>query len=109
MKIAIDTILIPLDHIEPQLELNIYGEKKQSIYSLENEFAFENGEAPIQILEGQFYHYYINLKGIATSKYQIRENVIVKNAIRKDVSQGRISPNIYVGSLPLTLFKTETN
>ena len=109
MKIAIDTILIPLDHIEPQLELHIYGDKKQTIYSLENEFAFENGEAPIQILEGQFYHYYVNLKGIATSKYQIRENVIVKNAIRKDVSQGRISPNIYVGSLPLTLFNTETN
>ncbi len=50
MKIAIDTIQIPLDHIEPQLELNIYGDKKQSIYSLDNEFAFENGEAPIQIL-----------------------------------------------------------
>ncbi len=109
MKIAIDTIQIPLDHIEPQLELHIYGDKKQSIYSLEKEFAFENGEAPIQILEGQFYHYYINIKGIATSKYQIRENAIVKNANRKDVSVGTISPNIYVGSLPLTLFNTETN
>jgi predicted component of viral defense system (DUF524 family) len=109
MKEAKDIIHIPLDHIEPQLELHIYGDKKQSIYSLENEFAFENGEAPIQILEGQFYHYYINLKGIATSKYQIRENVIVKNAIRKDVSEGRISPNIYVGSLQLEIINNETN
>ena len=52
MKETKDIIHIPLDHIEPQLELHIYGNKKQTIYSLENEFAFENGEAPIQILEG---------------------------------------------------------
>jgi predicted component of viral defense system (DUF524 family) len=109
MKEVKDIIHIPLDHIEFQLVLSIYGDKKQSIYSIENEIAFENGEAPIQILEGQFYQYYIKLNGIATSKYQIRENVIVKNAIRKDVSEGRISPNIYVGSLQLEIINNETN
>lgn len=62
-----------------------------------------------QILEGNFYNYYFLWHGVANHKYQLRENVIVKNTLREGVSEGRISPNIYVGSLPLTIYNKETN
>ncbi len=108
MKIAIDTILIPLDHIEPQLELHIYGKRNKTLYSIDNHTAIENGESTIQILEGASYNYYFKLNNYSTSKYQLHENVIIENANRNDVSEGWISPNIYVGNLQLKIFNTET-
>ena len=61
MKIAIDTILIPLDNIEPQLELHIYGKRNKTLYSIDNHTAIENGESTIQILEGASYNYYFKV------------------------------------------------
>ena len=106
-----DEIRIPLDFIESKLELIIYGDRKNSSFTIDFEFASENGMSAYQILEGCFYNYYFHLDGKSTQRYQLRENVIVKNSQRKDVSEGRIAPNTYVGSLPLTIHKTtnETN
>jgi predicted component of viral defense system (DUF524 family) len=108
MKEKSTDIKIPLDFIEANLELHIYGNRKETLYSIDKQIALENGMSPYQILEGNFYNYYFKLRGNANHQYQIRENIIVKNALREDVSEGRISPNIYVGSLPLTIYNKET-
>lgn len=108
MKEQKSDIKIPLDFIEHNLELHIYGNRKGTLYSIENQTALENGESPYQLLEGNFYNYYFKLGGLVNHKYQISENVIVKNSLREDVSEGRISPNIYVGSLTLEIYTKET-
>jgi predicted component of viral defense system (DUF524 family) len=108
MKEHISEIKIPLDFIETNLELHIYGNIKESLFFIDNEIALENGMSPYQILEGNFYNYYFKLNGKANNDYQLRENIIIKNALRDDVSEGRISPNIYVGSLPLTVYNKTT-
>jgi predicted component of viral defense system (DUF524 family) len=109
MKVQSNEIKIPLDFIKPNLELYVYGNRKETLYTIDKEIALENGMSPYQILEGNFYNYYFKLCGNANHQYQLRENIIVKNALREGVSEGRISPNIYVGSLPLTVFNIETN
>ena len=101
-------IAIPLDFIEPSLELHIYGNKKDTLFEIDNQVALENGESPYQILEGYFYNYYFQKNGVSNHDYQLIENNVVKKSLREDVSEGRISPNIYVGSLTLTVFNIET-
>jgi predicted component of viral defense system (DUF524 family) len=108
MKEPSTEIKIPLDFIKPSLELFIYGNRKETLYTIDKQIALENGISPFQILEGNFYNYYFKLHGNANHEYQLRENIIVKNALREDVSEGRISPNIYVGSLPLTVYNKTT-
>ena len=108
MKEQSTDIKIPLDFIEANLELYVYGNRKETLYSIDKQIALENGMSPYQILEGNFYNYYFKLCGNANHQYQLRENIIVKNALREDVSEGRISPNIYVGSLPLTVYNKTT-
>jgi len=108
MKEQQSEIEIPLDFIEPNLTLHIYGDREKSLYSIDIQTAIENGESPYQILEGNFYNYYFKLKGKSNNQYQLREDVIVKNALRKDVSEGRITPNIYVGNLPLIIYNVES-
>jgi predicted component of viral defense system (DUF524 family) len=108
MKEKKSEITIPLDFIEPKLELHIYGNKKDTLFEIDNQVALENGESPFQILEGYFYNYYFKQAEKTKLHYQLRENNVVKNTLRKEVSEGRISPNIYVGSLTLTVFNIET-
>ncbi len=108
MKEQSTDIKIPLDFIEANLELYVYGNRKETLYTIDKQIALENGMSPYQILEGNFYNYYFKLRGNAYHQYQLRENIIVKNALREDVSEGRISPNIYVGSLPLTVYNKTT-
>ena len=101
-------IAIPLDFIEPSLELHIYGNKKDTLFEIDNQVALENGESPFQILEGYFYNYYFQKNGVSNHDYQLIENNVVKNSLRKDVSEGRISPNIFVGNLSLNILNLET-
>jgi predicted component of viral defense system (DUF524 family) len=108
MKEQSTNIKIPLDFIESNLVLFIYGNRKETLNLIDQQIAIDNGMSPYQILEGNFYNYYFKMSGIANHKYQLRENIIVKNALREDVSEGRISPNIYVGSLTLTIYNKTT-
>jgi predicted component of viral defense system (DUF524 family) len=108
MKEQCTEIKIPLDFIEAKLELFIYGNRIETLYLIDEQIALENGMSPYQILEGNFYNYYFKLQGNANHQYQLRESIVVKNALREDVSEGRISPNIYVGSLPLTIYNKTT-
>ena len=110
MKEQSTYIKIPLDFIEANLELYVYGNRKEvTLYTIDKQIAFENGMSPYQILEGNFYNYYFKLGGNPYHEYQLREDSVVKNFKRPDVSEGNISPNIYVGSLPLTVRNVKTN
>ena len=112
MKEQRSNIKIPLDFIEANLELYVYGygnRKEVNLYTIDKQIAFENGMSPYQILEGNFYNYYFKLGGNPYHGYQLREDSVVKNFKRPEVSEGNISPNIYVGSLPLTVRNVKTN
>lgn len=100
-------IEIPLENIQKHLKLYIYGDMEQTIYQIDEEEAIENGEAVYQLLEGNFYSYYFKLADKPNHDYQLRKdsNGIVNNARRKDVSEGRISPNIYVGTLQIEIYR----
>jgi hypothetical protein len=62
MKEQSTYIKIPLDFIEANLELYVYGNRKEvTLYTIDKQIAFENGMSPYQILEGNFYNYYFNI------------------------------------------------
>jgi predicted component of viral defense system (DUF524 family) len=96
-------ISIPLTSISNELELFIYEEFDGTLYEISEIEADEFGEAKYQLLEGRNYNYYFN-----DNNYQLQEQSgIVINSKRKDVSEGRITPNIYVGTLTLFLTKKD--
>ena len=106
MRVPEKEIEISLDALESGLKLCIFPERENSIYQIDEEEANNEGEAPYQLLEGNFYNYYFkNSKG-DNHNYQLVEDTtgIIKRSKRQGVSQGRISPNIYVGSLNLDIY-----
>lgn len=109
MKKQSNEINIPLDFIESNLELCVYGNREETLYSIDKQIALGNGMSQYQILEGHFYNYYFKLRGHPNHQYQLKENIVIKNSLREDVCEGRITPNIYVGSLPLTVCNIATN
>lgn len=108
MKNKKTEIEIPVPDI-PGLSLWIYSNKESTIRTLEQEGLENILESPYQLLEGHFYNYYFELNKNQSNDYQINENTIVKHSNRKKVAEGRINPNIYVGSLPLEIVKNEQN
>lgn len=105
MKYKKTEIEIPIPEIEG-LSLWIYSNKEDTIRILDTDRA--ELESPYQLLEGHFYNYYFELNRKACNEYQLIENTIIKHSKRKKVAEGRISPNIYVGSLPLTITKNDS-
>jgi predicted component of viral defense system (DUF524 family) len=98
-------IAIPLYKIENDLMLFIYEEQEKSLFEIEEEEALKNGESKYQLLEGRSYNYYFK-----NSDYQVKPHSgIVINSKRNDVSEGRITPNIYVGTLTLFISKKDDN
>ena len=92
-------ISIPLTSVSNELELFIYEEFDGTLSEISDIEADEFGEAKYQLLEGRNYNYYFK-----DNNYQLKEQSgIVINSKRKDVSEGRITPNIYVGTLTLCL------
>jgi predicted component of viral defense system (DUF524 family) len=88
---------INLDHIVKGLSIEIYP-------LIADTFSFvldanENNEAEYQIKEGCFYQYKFNLPG-----YRLKADSVVEVSAF-NVSEGRISPNYYVGTLILPVFK----
>lgn len=96
-------ISISLDKIREGLKLIIYEEHQNTLFEISDSEIEEYGESRFQLLEGRSYNYYFN-----SLKYQLRETSgLVFNSIRIDVSEGRITPNIFVGSLTLYLIDRE--
>lgn len=96
-------ISIPLNSVSNELELFIYEEFDGTLFEISDIEADEFGEARYQLIEGRNYNYYFK-----DNKYQLKEQSgIVINSKRKEVSEGRITPNIYVGTLTLCLVKKD--
>lgn len=91
---------IPLDSVEEGLFLHIKAKAHYSVFKVED--AEANGEAPFQIKEGNFYHY----KFSSSSYYFKTDEIVEQDPFNKH--QGRISPNIYVGTLSIPLFQKDS-
>ena len=84
---------IPISVNNKNVMLTIYGENSD-VTLIEINDAIENGEAPFQIREGSYYEYKI------TNGFSLKPSEIVIQSKIND-STGRISPNIYVGTLTI--------
>ena len=93
-------IQIPLSFFNDTDYLEIYPENNAKLYQITEDEANENGESIFQILEGNCYEYAFN-----NNNYRLRCDGIVIPSKRAQ-SQGRIVPNIYVGTL--TLFVSDS-
>jgi len=88
---------INLDHIEEGLQLTIDAKVDNTLFVLSD--AFENGEAKHQLVEGCTYDYELN-----DNRYTLAKSQTVQPHSRKNYL-GTISPNIFVGTLTLPVFK----
>lgn len=93
-------IVIPVTTPEKKIELTLYGENPVDTIIIKDD-AFENGEAQVQIKEGHFYEYKID-----DDYFLCPSEIVSQSNINK--SSGRISPNIYVGTLSIDVLKTTT-
>ncbi|MBK7439301.1 MAG: DUF2357 domain-containing protein [Saprospiraceae bacterium] len=92
--------VITLTVAEKNIEIVLCGENSSETI-IEKADATENGEANVQIKEGNFYEYKIS------EGYFLQPSEIVSQSnISK--SSGRISPNIYVGTLSIDVLKSDT-
>lgn len=98
-------ITLDLSHIESNLSLTI-NERSGNTIHLAND-ALENGEARHQIKEGCFYDYELNNPEYILGDPFPFENIVQPH--KRVCHTGRISPNIYVGTLEIPVFrKNET-
>jgi predicted component of viral defense system (DUF524 family) len=93
-------LVIPAAASDKNIELTLYGENSGATI-IEKSDAVENGEASVQIKEGNFYEYKI------TDGFCLQPSEIISiSNISK--SSGRISPNIYVGTLSIDVLKIDS-
>lgn len=97
---APDKIVIPVETLEKKIEFILYGENAVNTIIVKDDAA-ENGEALVQIKEGCFYEYKLD------DGYSLSASEIVSQS-NINQSSGRISPNIYVGTLSIDVLKTST-
>lgn len=90
---------IPINVNNKNVMLSLYGENSDETL-IEINDAVENGEAPFQIKEGSYYEYKI------TNGFSLKPSEIVSQSKVND-SSGRISPNIYVGTLTIDVLDGE--
>ena len=92
--------IIPITITNKIVELTIFGEASgETIFEVSD--AVENGEATYQIIEGCFYEYKIE------NGFYLQPSEIVSQS-KVNESSGRISPNIYVGTLSIDVFNSAT-
>lgn len=93
-------IIIPISTLNKKIELTLYGENLgKTIF--EKTDAVENGEATFQIKEGCYYEYKIS------DGFCLETSEIVSQS-KVNLSSGRISPNIYVGTLRIGVLNSDT-
>lgn len=82
------------------VKVEISGSGNDPLYFMEGDESSE-GETPNQLVEGKFYDYKIE-KG-----YSLNDTNGIVSRNKFDKSIGRLSPNIYVGTLSLDIFSEE--
>jgi len=99
----------------PEISIDIIGFNNQKInitivsasasdplFVLEESEALTQGESPYQIQEGRSYEFRIS-KG-----FTLKEIPGIVSASRLEKNLGRITPNIYVGTLPIEIIESNT-
>lgn len=90
---------IHLGHIAEGLTLDLFAVVADTLYHPLD--AAENNEAEYQIVEGCFYQYRLS------NGYSLKSSHNVIEVSNFNPSEGRISPNTYVGTLQLFVFKDD--
>lgn len=88
--------------INETVEMVICEESPGTLFVIDSQVAFENGESPYQLIEGSSYEY------ILPKDYYFQDSQIIRSS-KIDPFRGRIRTNIYVGTLKLDLFKRDKN
>jgi predicted component of viral defense system (DUF524 family) len=111
----LQAMLKPKESPPFHLYINIFSDKDQKakitiapssdadqFYELDEEDALKNGESRYQIQEGRSYEYLID------KAYQLEEipGIISRSKLNKN--SGRITPNIYVGTLSVSIIDCDT-
>ena len=111
MKINDGTILIPLDHIEPGLQI-LFKDSEERFY-ISSDYLTHN-EARYQFTEGVFYSYTLIQKGDDKNSencWQIDLSQglrgVFKPFSKTDTTEGSFVPNTFVGSLRIPLIKAD--
>lgn len=90
-------IEIDIPHQNDKLSLTIYQEYDNSLFLINEDEAISNGEAVVQLLEGRSYEY-----KLSNENYRLKTSIEgIISTSNRDNSSGRITPNIYVGTLSL--------
>ncbi len=89
-------IVLKIGDKDVLLTLSAETSNEETIFEVTD--AFENAEAPIQIKEGCFYEYKIS------EGFDLAPSIAVIPS-KLNPSSGRISPNIYVGTLHIGILK----
>tara|TARA_R100001460_G_scaffold40041_1_gene75011 strand:- start:1511 stop:3784 length:2274 start_codon:yes stop_codon:yes gene_type:complete len=98
---ASEKISITLENGE-EVEICIVADNPKSLQRIDNTEASSNLEAPVQLLEGYQYEYQL------TNGYSIAKDdqgIVLESKLNP--STGRLSPNIYVGTLHLDIENIE--
>ena len=94
-------LIIPIQIAGRAVRLTIYGEgEEKTVFEVPD--ALQNAEAPYQIIEGRYYEYDISPKDFCLQS----DGIISQSKV--NISSGRISPNIYVGTLAIKILNSET-
>ncbi|RXG14372.1 DUF2357 domain-containing protein [Leeuwenhoekiella aestuarii] len=91
-----NSLKIPLDHVEKSLFLEVIAKTANTIFEVSD--AELNGEARYQLKEGCYYNYRFS----SPNFFFESDEVVEKDPFNKN--QGRISPNIFVGTLNLDIY-----
>jgi predicted component of viral defense system (DUF524 family) len=87
---------IHLDHISKGLVIELYAVIADTLFVLSD--AAENNEAEHQIVEGCFYQYKLS------NGFRLQANEVIEVS-NFNTSEGRISPNFYVGTLSIPILE----
>ena len=93
---AMQKLKINLEAISKGLEIEIFPIISDTLFNVLD--AAENNEAQFQLLEGCFYQYKL------TNGFYFQENEVVEVS-NFNSSEGRISPNFYVGTLSIPILE----
>jgi predicted component of viral defense system (DUF524 family) len=94
--LAMQKLKIHLEHISKGLVIELHAVIPDTLYELED--AKENNESEYQIVEGCFYQYKL------TSGFSFQANEVIEVSSFNS-SEGRISPNFYVGTLSIPIIE----
>ena len=96
---SVQSVTIDLSYIEDNLSLIIDAREKNCLFIAQD--AAENAEAVHQLVEGNFYDYTLSDKRCSLKS----DRIVQPHSRNKHV--GTISPNIYVGTLSLPVYKDQ--